>query len=178
MRKIHGAFFMKITNPLFVTSLCILLFLNFGNCNGAITHTNGQNLLLQKLGQFNDGGKVVTFQIMGDICYLADWFDGLEIIDISDPTSPKELGQYSTKYARGIQIADNVCFLSCNANGLLVLDISDPANPIKIGEYFDGGAAHGLIIKGDIGYLANWGNGIVILNLTNPYNLVKIGQFN
>ncbi|RLL81979.1 hypothetical protein, partial [Petrotoga sp. Shatin.DS.tank11.9.2.9.3] len=52
------------------------------------------------------------------------------IIDVSDPTEPKEVVHYDTAGdAFGVYVKDNYAYVADSENGFVILDISDPENP-------------------------------------------------
>ncbi|MFX0172905.1 MAG: LVIVD repeat-containing protein [Candidatus Hodarchaeota archaeon] len=126
---------MKWRKMTVIVSFVLIIFLIVG-FRKSIAHVNSHELIFQELGQFNDGGEVVALQIIEDIAYVADWDDGLEIVDITDPSNPIELGQYAVECARGIQVVNDVLYLAYNTNGLFILNISDPSNPTELGAYY------------------------------------------
>jgi len=71
--------------------------------------------------------------VNGDYAYVADWTDGLRIINISDPSNPIESGSYHTEgenpdiRAEKIEVRGNYAYLAEGAGGLRILDVSDHA---------------------------------------------------
>ena len=47
----------------------------------------------ERLGQYIDGGYYARLDVMGDVAYLGDMRDGIEVLDVSDPTSPHLLAR-------------------------------------------------------------------------------------
>ncbi len=111
-------------------------------------------------GRLEDGGSrlladtssVDTFKRGGSTyAVVASWGDdGLEIIDVSNPSSPAETGRLaddSDMLLRGIRAVDAfeaggsayVAVASHGENGLQIVDVSDPANPSPAGKLADGG---------------------------------------
>ena len=99
-----------------------------------------------QIGGFFDGigddtkdGMATDVFIKNNIAYLVDGSDGLEILDVSDPSNIQELGQINNEvgslYTRKVFVSDDVAYLAVKNNGLRLIDISDPSNPTKIGLY-------------------------------------------
>jgi len=62
-------------------------------------------------------------------------YDGLHLLDISQPTEPVLLSRYTTdNYLSDITVQDNTAFL-VGWNGLEIVDVADPSNPQQIGSY-------------------------------------------
>jgi hypothetical protein len=54
--------------------------------------------------------------------YVAAGDGGLRVVDISDPTSPIEIGYYDTPgWAQEVALADDYIYLADDAGGLLIL---------------------------------------------------------
>ncbi len=78
--------------------------------------------------------------VQDDIAYVATFETGLRILDVSDPTSPVELGYFFREaYCTDVKVSGNTAYvLFANDEGwadggLSILDISDPSNPEEIG---------------------------------------------
>ncbi|MBD3352006.1 MAG: hypothetical protein GF364_11020 [Candidatus Lokiarchaeota archaeon] len=64
---------------------------------------------------------------------MADGFDGLEIIDISTPSSPSQEGQfYDGGYARGVYVSGDYAYVADGDDGLEIIDISTPSSPSQV----------------------------------------------
>ncbi len=99
-----------------------------------------------------DTSSVDTFRRGGSTyAVVASWGDdGLEIIDVSNPSSPAETGRLADDndvLLRGIRAVDAfeaggsayVAVASHPENGLQIVDVSDPASPSPAGKLADGG---------------------------------------
>jgi hypothetical protein len=60
--------------------------------------------------------------VAGNHAYLADGLSGLQVIDISDPTSPQAVGSVNTPgRARGVVVAGDHAYVADGRSGLQVL---------------------------------------------------------
>jgi len=66
--------------------------------------------------------------ITGNYAYVADRGGGLRVLDISDPTDPKEVGSCASVHCQSVTLVGNRAFV-----GSGIIDIRDPANPKVIG---------------------------------------------
>jgi len=125
--------------------------------------------------------------VSGDYAYVADYFSGLAVIDISDPTNPGTpvyedttglaLGVYvSGDYAyvadntSGLAVSGDYAYVADDISGLAVIDISDPTNP-GAPEYMDTtGYARGVYVSGDHAYVADWYSGLAVIDISDPTN--------
>ncbi len=158
-------------------------------------------------GRLEDGGSrlladtssVDTFKRGGSTyAVVASWGDdGLEIIDVSNPSSPAETGRLaddSDMLLRGIRAVDAfeaggsayVAVASHGENGLQIVDVSDPANPSPAGKLADGGdrllgGASGVEIfwVGQAVYAAvasQSDDGLQIVDVSDPDNPAEAGS--
>jgi tetratricopeptide (TPR) repeat protein len=132
-----------------------------------------------ELGQFDDGsGEARGVYVSGTVAYVADGGDGLEIIDVSDPANPTELGQFDDGgSAQGVYISGTIAYVADGEDGLEIIDVSDPANPTELGQFDDGGSAHGVYVSGTVAYVADRGDGLEIIDVSDPANPTELGQF-
>ncbi|MHA1960692.1 MAG: hypothetical protein ACW99U_10690, partial [Candidatus Thorarchaeota archaeon] len=68
--------------------------------------------------------------VSGDYAYVADWDDGLAVINISDPTNPGTPVYEDTRgLAYDVYVSGDYAYVADLNTGLAVIDISDPTNP-------------------------------------------------
>lgn len=97
---------------------------------------------LTELGRYQSRREVSihNFQLVGDRLYIAYYQDGVRVIDLSDPTQPREVAHYNTwdpstapglafEGAFGIQVVGNLIYVADVLRGLLIL--RDPALPAR-----------------------------------------------
>ena len=91
-------------------------------------------------GAYGDG----ALSSDGNTLYLVNW-DTLDIVDVSDPSSPQLLGSTSTYidqygndvggYSDALVLSNDgkVAYVESTAYGLIILDISDSTSPTVVG---------------------------------------------
>jgi hypothetical protein len=100
---------------------------------------------------------------------LADPETGIEIVDISDPTSPQFVGLVPTTHgAFDMHIEDDILYLARHGAGVSVLDISNPRAPVLLSTINGGGEAWGVSGAGDILYVADLQEGVDVLDVSDP----------
>jgi len=73
-----------------------------------------------------------NFQLVGDLLYIAYYQDGVRVIDLSDPTRPREVAHYNTwnpetapggafEGALGVRVIDRTVYVADDLRGLLIL---------------------------------------------------------
>ncbi|MHA1968789.1 MAG: LVIVD repeat-containing protein [Candidatus Hodarchaeales archaeon] len=126
-----------------------------------------------QLGHFSDSDTFVHSIVIFDECaYVSDYEDGLEIVDISDPTDLKIIGRYkpdisSPATSIDAYFSNNLVFLASQSRGLEILNCSNPSNPIIIGTYYDNHRIIRVYSLENLVFISEAHNGFKILNITN-----------
>jgi hypothetical protein len=103
---------------------------------------------------------------------LGSGFDGLRLIDVSDPTSPTELGSYDTPgFSVAVAISDDLALVSDGGGGVQLLDVSNPANPAPAGGYDTTGFAWHSVVMSDHVYVADSRGGLVVMERVDSHTL-------
>ena len=125
----------------------------------------------------NQGGSRRAF-IRDNIAYVADWFSGLHLYDISIPHAPRHLGNFHTPgSSKGVVVRDNIAFVGDDDHGLQIIDISDPQQPRKISEILTSGLAYTMKLVGDLIYLADHRGGFHIIDVSDIQQPKIIGSY-
>ncbi|MDM8522837.1 C13 family peptidase [Desulfococcaceae bacterium HSG8] len=115
--------------------------------------------------------------INGNTAYVADGSGGLQVIDISDPESPRITGFVDTPGdASGVGITGNTVYVADGSGGLQVIDVSDPESPRVIGSLDTPDDALDVSIIGDEAYIACKSEGLQMADVSDPENPVIIGS--
>ncbi len=120
-------------------------------------------------------------EVVDGIAYLAA--GKLWIIDVSDPTNPTEISQYSTyEYASDLEISGNILFVADKSNSdpsvysrLTAVDVSDPEFPETIGSYLIRGNMNSIDMLDSIIYCATEYSGVIVLDVSSPSSLALAG---
>jgi hypothetical protein len=107
---------------------------------------------------------------------------GLYIVDVSDPASMNEVGNYLTGGGRAydVWLQDNLAYVSCandfdDPEGLIIIDVSEPSSTIEIGEYDTGSQILKVRVKDSFAYVVNAGRGLNIINVSDPSAPYEVG---
>ena len=121
-----------------------------------------------------DAGQGVNFggqrrlHIDGDIAYVADWFSGLHLYDISTPNRPRLLSSFHTPgSAKGVVVRDGRAFVADDDHGLQVVDVHDPLHPAHIASLATNGLAYTPKLAGNLLYLASHRGGFQIIDVSD-----------
>jgi hypothetical protein len=104
--------------------------------------------------------------------YLAAYFSGVEIWDLSDIYNPARLGRCPTEpYPRaGIYASGDYVFAATVANGLRVIDVSDPTNPYEVADCPISYYVWNMAVSGNYIYLTGNSQGLQVIDISNPLN--------
>lgn len=76
-------------------------------------------------GSYDGGGYSKSLLYKDNRVYLASELSGLQIIDVTDVTSPKLNGVIETTYAMGLEIDENYVYVADEEAGIIVVSIPD-----------------------------------------------------
>jgi len=132
------------------------------------------------IGKYDDGSQYANAVfVSGSYAYVADAENGLEIIDISDPTTPVKVGQFDEhgEYLFDVFISGSYAYVADMDDGLEIIDISDPTTPVKVGQVDNASWANGVYVSGSYAYVANGLDGLMIIDISDPTTPVNVSHF-
>ncbi|MHA1279366.1 MAG: LVIVD repeat-containing protein, partial [Candidatus Helarchaeota archaeon] len=152
--------------------LCLFLLISFlalmiPTPNDRTEIAKNSNILLKTttpiIGSYaSPTSSINDIEIAGDTLYVTDRDGGLRVLDISDPTDPKEIGSYNETNDDDIMklaIAGDILYMT-NFTHLFSLNVSDPTNPTRVGITNPSGVnLRDPVIVGDVLYLPKFTNG-------------------
>lgn len=116
--------------------------------------------------------------VSGSYAYVADGPAGVRIIDVSDPSTPTEVGSCDTPgRARDVVVAGSHAYVADYDGGLRVLDVSDPAAPGEIGFCATSGKALDVAVSGGYAYVADWDGGLRVIDVSSPAAPTQVGFY-
>lgn len=130
----------------------------------------------QRLGliQGSSEGGVVGLSVLGDT--LLTCAERLAIHQVSDPTEPVLIGQFSgRKYIRVAQKQGRYVYVSYLSGGLEIVDFQDLENPVSVGYLPFSGQVLDLFVVGDVAYVANSSRGLEVIDVSDPAAPERIG---
>lgn len=92
----------------------------------------------KRLSQFQTrpGTSGHNIQVVGTTAFVAYYIDGLRVLDLSDPTDPREIAHFDTvasederdlvQGAWGIHVVDGIAYISDRETGIYALDVALP----------------------------------------------------
>jgi len=110
-----------------------------------------------------------ALQVVGTDLYVAAWGNGVQILDIADPSRPRWKGGWNPQQCPvGIHVVGTHAFVANRRAGLAVLDVSDAANPIPVGSLDLVGDAIAVHAAGHLAFVANYPQGFSIVDVQDP----------
>jgi hypothetical protein len=98
--------------------------------------------------------------IDGDWAYLADLAGGLHVVDISNPSSPQNVGHVFTPgYAYDLVVAGRYVYVTVGGyapEALTAYDVSDPTSPTLLTSVTLGDSPTGIALSGDHVFTTDW----------------------
>jgi hypothetical protein len=103
--------------------------------------------------------------------------DGLNVIDVSDPTAPWNLetnyGFYDDAYATGV-IGDEYVLVAQEDDYFDIIDVTDPGNPVSFNDSLYPDEANSLDVSGDYMLLTHVFGGISVWSLADLTDVFEI----
>lgn len=133
--------------------------------------------LLQPVGGYDTNGSANGLALHGDFVFVADSYQGLKVIDISDPAVPSLAGSYYLAAAEDVVIVGNHAYVAAYNLGLMVFDITTPTSPALIGSAPTTGQVKDLAAMGDSLYVAGGLAGLHVFDISTPGSPVSTGTY-
>jgi len=114
---------------------------------------------------------------------------GLVIIDVSDPTAPRELGNLPGDWPYesfvDVAVVGGTAYIAMNngytcEDGLIIVDVSDPTAPSNLGTYgiWHAYAVSGVEVVGSTAYVTAGSGGLFIIDVSDPTAHREMGFYN
>lgn len=125
----------------------------------------------------NYGGERRVY-IRDNIAYVADWFSGIHLYDISTPARPRLLSSFHTDgSSKGIIVRGDYAYVGDDDHGLQIINIKDPRKPRRAAQLATPGLAYIPVLDGNRLYLAGHRGGFQIIDVSNPEQPRLLGDF-
>ncbi len=112
-------------------------------------------------------------QLRDNTLYVADWFSGLHLYDISNPATPRHSGNVHTPgSSKGVWLDGDYIYVGDDDHGLQVVNLN---NLQVIHEVATRGLAYTMDRVGDLLYLADHRGGFHLIDISNPEKAQIVG---
>jgi hypothetical protein len=95
--------------------------------------------------------------------------NGAYTLDISDPTNPQKIGEFS-RYISKLKIVGNMAYALSDSSMLLTIDLTNPVSPNVMGQITVPGFPNSLAIGVNYAYVSWSGVGFYIIDISDPYS--------
>ena len=109
-------------------------------------------------------------------------WDGLGIIDVSDPANPDHVGTYEMydqpAYPYDVVVDGGFAYIiDYNLSYLYVVSVANPTNPYETGHYQTPGWPQGVAVAGGYAYVADKTRGVRVVDVSDPYTPTETGSY-
>ncbi|MEA1912254.1 MAG: hypothetical protein U9N06_00245 [candidate division WOR-3 bacterium] len=138
-----------------------------------------ERLSLVEIGHFWNNVNYQKVKVVGKYGYLTAGKRGVIIVDLTEPSSPKELSKIETMdYTYSIDIQGLKLYVADGKGGVRIFDIRDKKNPKPIGFIGTNYSSLDIEVSGNYGYVAEGKGGLRILNLSESSFPEEIANWN
>jgi len=114
------------------------------------------------------------------LAFVLDCYDGLYVLNISNPDNITVLSSYSIEGIYGYRIFyyDHIAYLVYIEEGLIIVDLSDPLQPVEVGEYSGLSLTQDVFVKDSIAVIVggNVNYFAILLNVNDPANVTEVSS--
>lgn len=122
------------------------------------------------------GGTTNGLYVSGSYLYIACGNTGLEIVNISNPSSPQIISvSNTTGIASDVTVNTNYAYVADSYNGMLILNITNPAAPVFTSKFSGSGQILGVYASNNNVFCADNTYGIENVSVSNPSSPNKVG---
>ena len=128
---------------------------------------------------------VNAVDLVGTTAYLATSIPGpspragagLDVVDVSDPTSPVSIGFHGTSGANDVAVVGTIAYVADNLSGVQIIDVADPNSPVWLGSYDELWRAWGVTASRTTVYVAAGESGLHVVDASNPAAPFQLGSY-
>ena len=131
----------------------------------AATHAAAPTLQPLVPAKWPSSGNARGVAVSGHYAYVADYTNGLQVIDVRNPATCVRVGGYNTSgFARDVAVSGHYAYVADETAGLQVIDVSNPTNCVRVGGYDTRRYAWGVaVVAGRIYVTEEQSGGLLVL---------------
>jgi hypothetical protein len=119
-----------------------------------------------------------SVDIYNQYAYAAAHQDGVEILNIQNPSAPYQINLLTNlQNVWDVFIDSTYLYVADGRDGLKIFSLSDPANPQLVSTVPTSGLARGVIIENNLACVALGAAGIDIIDISDPSNPQHLSNF-
>ncbi len=111
-------------------------------------------------------------------CYLADYYVGMEIVQVTTPSSPVEIGEYridNNSRINDTYVVGNEAYVASHSDGLHAVDVTDKSAPVVDGNHATDEPSKRVCVASNTAFIANDDTTLITVNVTNPASMTRLG---
>ncbi|MBI4778358.1 carboxypeptidase regulatory-like domain-containing protein [Candidatus Desantisbacteria bacterium] len=144
---------------------------------GRFKFASGDMEKSQLMGKYDALHTAYGVSVQNGYAFVANFQQGLEIINISSPEKPVSAGRYDTTgWAYEVFVSGKYAFVADGYAGLQIINISSPKNPVLLGTCDTPGWAYDVQVVGKYAYVADYRSGVQIIDVSNPLDPFIAGK--
>lgn len=134
-----------------------------------------------KLAQYPLESGASDLEFDGDLGYITQTYEGLLILDFSNPASPQVVGDLSLAGTGGdpvaidVALGEGVAYVAAGVAGFVTVDIRDPSHPVVLDAIDVEPGTSFVAVADDLAYVTTL-FGVRIYDVTYPSHIKEIGS--
>lgn len=154
---------------------CTITVANSGLATEA--HGTVRSFVPTALGFVDIPGYANSVAVTGGYAYVASGVTGLQVVDVSDRSSPSIVGAVNTPgNANDVEAVGNRAYVADGGAGLQVIDIADPFAPVVVGSVDTPGMAQDVVVRGNLAFVADGNSGLRVVDVSDPVVPLEVGS--
>lgn len=132
-----------------------------------------------QIGSFYEGGILMAVDVIDSIAFLANQINGLEIIDVNNPSNPVKVDSYAGSVF-DVQIKEGIAYLADWNNGLIILNVSNPSDVKFISQFPIPGSCIHVDIYEDLACITDHYSdytGLRLIDVSDPFHPFQVGSY-
>lgn len=113
--------------------------------------------------------------LQGNLAYLAGAYDGIYIVDVTDPRNPAPVRILNGMSAWGCCVVDTFLYVPDFDDSLHIWSIANLFNVYQVGSVHIAGSGYDVKVLGDYAYVGCYGLGVV--NVADPRNPIQVDRY-
>jgi hypothetical protein len=113
--------------------------------------------------------------LQGNLAYLAGAYDGIYIVDVTDPRNPAPVRILNGMSAWGCCVVDTFLYVPDFDDSLHIWSVANLFNVYQVGSVHVAGSGYDVKVLGDYAYVGAYGLGVV--NVADPRNPVLVDYY-
>ena len=121
---------------------------------------------------------VEHIEINGNTAYFVERNTGLEIVDVTNPSSPQFISTFKTPGSGyDLKVAENLAYVADGTSGVSVVNVGNPAQPYFVSQTKTNSDVRSIDYSPNFMFTAEYNSGAEVFNLFNPTSPEAFGYY-